>query len=96
MTDYIVIMREMFEKNITDKSKKFDASYVKNESSGNSGAFAWGYYMSSPVIKITYNGNGVKMKYYSRFTHHLGDSDTFVDRYVECNESVLLDEKYGF
>ena len=96
MTDHIKIMHEIFAKYITDKSKKFDGRYVKHESGGTSGANAWGYDLYAPVTLIKYDADGVKIKYHSRFTRHLGDSDIFIDRYVECDGSVLFDEKYGY
>lgn len=87
-------MRDMFEKYVTNKSKIFNASYVKNESGGRSGAIAMGCYVESPVTKITYDHDAVKMKYYRRLTCYLGDTDDFIDRYIECDGTVLVDKKF--
>jgi hypothetical protein len=43
---------------------------------------------------LTYADNGVIMKYHFRMCTYLGDTDTFVDRYVECDGKVLLNTEY--
>ena len=90
----IKIMENMFIEYIKDKAKKFVANNVIDNGGGQSGCIVWGCYVSSVTVKLEYNYDDVKMKYYSRFTTHLGDHDVFIDKYVECDGIILLDLKY--
>lgn len=94
-TSSIEIIRSMFEQYIINKNKAFDSYYVEEEKY-NTQTRVWGCITNGPAIYITYKNNGIKIKYHKRFTTHLGDSDTFIDRYVECDDDILLDSQYGF
>lgn len=96
MDKHIEIMKEMFTKNITDVNKIFKPQYAVDNSGGTSRAIAWGCLVSSPVIKYNYNDDGVIISYYGRTTCYLGDTDWFVDRYVECDGKVIVNDKYGY
>lgn len=89
------IMKTLFDQNVKDVSKKFNSSSCI-ESNGNTRVFVWGCWTTGTSTLLTYDDDGVKMKYYKRFDTYLGDSDTFIDKYVECDGKILLESHYGY
>ena len=79
---------------VTNKSKSFNSSYIIDQSYKSTVNIYNQFEATSPATLLTYDHDGVKMKYHFRMCTYLGDTDTFVDRYVECDGKVLLDTKY--
>lgn len=92
--DQIKIMQLMFGAFVTNKSKSFKSSCIKDQSYNNTVSIYNKFETTSHAILLTYDNDGVKMRYHFRMCTHLGDTDTFVDRYVECDGKVLLNTEY--
>lgn len=93
--EHIHIIENIFYLYVTDKEKEFDLKKIKYYPGTSNTYVVWGCIVPpTPTILLRYNHDNVEIKYYSRYTKHLGDTDIFTDYSVYINNKLIVDVEY--
>lgn len=89
-------LRSLHKKHAEPRGHSFDETCAAVVTAPGNPQWAGGCQVEGPDrVLATYSAPGVVIRYFFRFTTHLGDTDTFRDRYVSVEGEVVLNEEFA-